>query len=152
MNFQGWFPLGLTGLIYLLFKGLSRVFSSTTVWKDQFFGPQSSSRLYTQKVTCDLANISVLIQQAWEVPSLWLSNKFLGMQLLLVPTIHTENQEDLTLSPRVCCGLKGTHPSKGWQMQIGNSIKQWKYEYLGVRQTVTSPVWASVSSTVKRKH
>ena len=37
MNFQGWFPLGLTGLIYLLFKGLSRVFSSTTVQKHQFF-------------------------------------------------------------------------------------------------------------------
>ena len=34
---QGWFPLGLTGLISLLSKGLSRVFSSTTVWKHQFF-------------------------------------------------------------------------------------------------------------------
>ena len=33
MNTQGWFPLGLTGLISLLSKGLSRVFSSTTVWK-----------------------------------------------------------------------------------------------------------------------
>ena len=32
MNIQGWFPLGLTGLI-LLSKGLSRVFSSTTIWK-----------------------------------------------------------------------------------------------------------------------
>ena len=31
MNIQGWFPLGLTGLIFLLSKGLSRVFSSTTV-------------------------------------------------------------------------------------------------------------------------
>ena len=30
MNIQGWFPLGLTGLISLLYKGLSRVFSSTT--------------------------------------------------------------------------------------------------------------------------
>ena len=33
MNIQGWFSLGLTGLISLLSKGLSRVFSSTTVWK-----------------------------------------------------------------------------------------------------------------------
>ena len=32
MNIQGWFPLGLTGLISFLSKGLSRVFSSTTVW------------------------------------------------------------------------------------------------------------------------
>ena len=31
MNIQGWFPLGLTGLISLLSKGLSRVFSSTTI-------------------------------------------------------------------------------------------------------------------------
>ena len=35
MSIQGWFPLGLTGLILLLSKGLSRVFSSTTVWKHQ---------------------------------------------------------------------------------------------------------------------
>ena len=41
MNIWGWFPLGLTGLI-LLFKGLSRIFSSTTVWKHQFFGAQPS--------------------------------------------------------------------------------------------------------------
>ena len=38
MNIQGWFPLGLTGLISLLSKRLSRVFSSTTIWKHQFFG------------------------------------------------------------------------------------------------------------------
>ena len=33
MNIQDWFPLGLTGLISLLTKRLSRVFSSTTIWK-----------------------------------------------------------------------------------------------------------------------
>ena len=37
LNVQGWFPLGLTGLISLLSRGLSRVFISTTVWKHQFF-------------------------------------------------------------------------------------------------------------------
>ena len=37
VNIQGWFPLGLTGLISLLSRGLSRVFISTTVWKHQFF-------------------------------------------------------------------------------------------------------------------
>ena len=41
-NIQGWFPLGLTGLICLQSKGLSRVFSSTTVRKHQFFGTQPS--------------------------------------------------------------------------------------------------------------
>ena len=42
MNMQGWFPLGLTGLVSLLSKGLSRVFSNTTVKRHQFFGTQLS--------------------------------------------------------------------------------------------------------------
>ena len=42
VNIQSWFPLGLTSLIPLQSKGLSRVFSNTTVWKHQFFGAQSS--------------------------------------------------------------------------------------------------------------
>ena len=37
-EFQGWFPLGLTGLISLLSKTLERVFSNTTIQKHQFFG------------------------------------------------------------------------------------------------------------------
>ena len=36
MNIQGWFHLGLTGLISLLSKGLSRIFSNTAVWKHEF--------------------------------------------------------------------------------------------------------------------
>ena len=42
MNIRGWFPLGLTGLISLQAKGLSRVFSNTTVQKHQFFSTQLS--------------------------------------------------------------------------------------------------------------
>ena len=42
MNIQSWFPLGLTGLISLLSKGLSRVFSSTTIWRHRFFDAQPS--------------------------------------------------------------------------------------------------------------
>ena len=41
-NTHGLFPLGLTNLFSLLSKGLSRVFSSTTIQKHQFFGFQSS--------------------------------------------------------------------------------------------------------------
>ena len=40
---QGWSPLGWTGCISLHSKGLSRVFSNTTVQKHQFFGAQPSS-------------------------------------------------------------------------------------------------------------
>ena len=42
MNIQDWFPLGSTGLISLQSKGLSRVFSNTTVQKHQFFSTQLS--------------------------------------------------------------------------------------------------------------
>ena len=43
MNTQGWFPLGLTGLISSQSKGLSSVFSNTTIQKYQFFSSQPSS-------------------------------------------------------------------------------------------------------------
>ena len=59
VNIQGWFPLGLTGLISLQSKGLSRVFSNTTVQKHQFFLAQplwSSAHIHTclQKKTMAL--------------------------------------------------------------------------------------------------
>ena len=44
MNTHDWSPLGWTGWICLLSKGLSRVFSNTTVQKHQFFGAQPSSQ------------------------------------------------------------------------------------------------------------
>ena len=51
MNIQNWFPLGLIGLIFLQSKGLSRVFSNTTVQKHQFFDAQlclwSNSYIHT---------------------------------------------------------------------------------------------------------
>ena len=51
MNTQDWSPLGWTGWISLQSKGLSRVFSNTTVQKHQFFSAQlslqSNSHIYT---------------------------------------------------------------------------------------------------------
>ena len=44
MNFQDWSPLALTDWISLQSKGLSRVFSNTTVQKHQFFGTQPCSQ------------------------------------------------------------------------------------------------------------
>ena len=44
MNIQGWFPLGCTGWISLQSKGLSRVFSNTTVQRHQFLSAQPSSQ------------------------------------------------------------------------------------------------------------
>ena len=42
VNSQGWFPLGLTSLIFLLSSGFSGIFSSTSIWKHQFFGAPPS--------------------------------------------------------------------------------------------------------------
>ena len=51
MNIQGWLPLGLTSLIFLLSKGLWRVFSSTTLRRHQLFDSKpfllSSSYIHT---------------------------------------------------------------------------------------------------------
>ena len=51
VNTQDWFPLGWTGWIALQSKGLSRVFSNTTVQKHQFLGTQlsleSNSHIHT---------------------------------------------------------------------------------------------------------
>ena len=46
-KFQGWSPSEWTGWISLQSKGLSRVFSNTTVQKHQFFGTQTSSESNT---------------------------------------------------------------------------------------------------------
>ena len=43
-EYSGLISLGLIGLIFWLSKGVSRVFSSTTIWKYQFFGTQPSLR------------------------------------------------------------------------------------------------------------
>ena len=61
MNIQGWYPKGLAGLISLQSKGLSRVFSSTTVQKHQFFGAQPS--LWSNSHIC---------MWVLEKPRLWL--------------------------------------------------------------------------------
>ena len=63
LNIQGWFPLGLTGLISLPSKWLPRVFSSTTVWKNQFFSTQpslwSNSHLYM--ITGKILTIKIFV-------------------------------------------------------------------------------------------
>ena len=64
-NIQDSFPLGLTGLISLKLKGLSRVFSNTTVQKHQFFSAQSS-----------LWSDSHIHTWLLEKPQLWLEGPF----------------------------------------------------------------------------
>ena len=59
MNTQDWSPLGWTGWISWQSKGLSRVFSNTTVQKHQFFGAQLSSQSNSHIHTWPLKNHSL---------------------------------------------------------------------------------------------
>ena len=52
MNIQDWFPLGWTGWISLQSKGLTRVFSNTTVQKQPFFGTHLSLNPNSNIHTC----------------------------------------------------------------------------------------------------
>ena len=63
MNTQDWSPLGWTGWISLQSKGLSRVFSSTTVQKYQFFGAQLSSQSNSHIHTWPLENTIALTRR-----------------------------------------------------------------------------------------
>ena len=65
MNTQDWSPLGWTGWISLQSKGLSRVFSNTTVQKHQFFGAQLS----LSAVSFQLSWLEML--RAWTNTVLW---------------------------------------------------------------------------------
>ena len=67
MNIQDWFPLGWTGWISLQSKGLSRVFSNTTVQRHQFFGTQLS-----------LWSTSPIHTWLLEKTQLWLYGPFFG--------------------------------------------------------------------------
>ena len=92
MNIQGWFPLGLAGLIFSQSKGLSRVFSSATIRKHHFFSAQPSENSQPQ----------VSYQRATWIRrlSIW----------TLVPTLSAEgynNFASLRLSYPICSMRRG---------------------------------------------
>ena len=62
-SFPGWFPLGLTGLISWQFKVLSRVFSSTTVRKHQFFSDHHS--LWSKSHICTWVLEKIIALTRW---------------------------------------------------------------------------------------
>ena len=73
MSIQGLFPLGLTDLISLQSKGLSRVLSSNTVWKHQFFsalpscGPTLTSMHYCWKDRSYMGFYRKLVFWSWSI-------------------------------------------------------------------------------------
>ena len=58
LKIQSWFPLQLTGLISLLSKGISWVFSSTTVWRQKFIDVLPSSRSSSHNCMWPLGRLS----------------------------------------------------------------------------------------------
>ena len=85
VNSQDWFPLGWAGWISLQSKGLSRVFSNTTVQKHQFFGAQ----LYTPSLSS--------IHDYWETIAL---TRWIFVSKLLSPLLNMLSRFFITFLPR----------------------------------------------------
>ena len=79
MNIQGWFPLGLTGLIFLLSNGLSRFFSSNSVWK---INSLVLSHLYGPTFTS--------VHDYWK-DHIWLDGSLFGKVLSLLFNMHKDD-------------------------------------------------------------
>ena len=76
MTIQDSFPLGLTGLISLQSKGLSRIISSTIIWKHQFFSAQPS--LWSNSHTCTQLLEKTIALTRWTFIGLWSLQKTSG--------------------------------------------------------------------------
>ena len=104
MNIQDWSPLGWTGWISLQSKGLSRIFSSTTIWNHQFFGTQpslwSNSHPYmtTGKTTALTTQIFIGKVMSLRLLILWLQSLF---AVILEPK-RIKPVTASTFSPSVC--------------------------------------------------
>ena len=116
MYTQGWFPLGLAGLISFLSKGLSRVFFNTTVWKHQFFGAQpyfwSNSHIRTWLL---------------EKPQLWLYGPLSAKMSLL---FNMMSRFVIAFLPRVKCLLISRLQSLSIVILEPKKIKSVKYYLL----------------------
>ena len=107
VNNQGWFPLGLTDLISLLSKELSRDFFSTTVWKHQFFGTHPSFFiLYWSPVRFPDSTRSVSLDLVLNIGSVDLSSTHSSGLRLTDPTAWAEllSPPSLTQDSRITAG------------------------------------------------
>ena len=122
MNIQDWFPLGLTGLISLQSKGLSRVFSNTTVQKPQFFSAQLSCSLLHPHMTTGKTTALIRRTFVGKVMSLLfnmlsrlvidflLRSKHLLISWLQTPSaviLEPKKIESVIVSPSICLEVMG---------------------------------------------
>ena len=82
VNIPGWFPLGFTDLFSLQSKGLSRIFSSTTVRKHQFFDAQPSLWIYCSHVNSQVPVRNVSPQELKAVVEIF-TKLYLGTSLVV---------------------------------------------------------------------
>ena len=103
VNTQDWSPSGWTGWISLQSKGLSRVFSNTTVQKHQFFGTQLgySKFVSTYLYYCALYFHSIYVTNWWPVTSAWRSPFSISCKIDLV----VMNSLNFCLSEKVFIAL-----------------------------------------------
>ena len=131
MNIQGWFPLGLTGLIFFLSKGLLRIFSNTTAWKhllqcSAFFTVQLS-HLYTITGKTTALTIWTFISKVMSLPFNTLFRFFIAFlprsKCFLISWLQSPSAVILepkkiksvtvsTFSPSICHEVIGV--LKGW--------------------------------------
>ena len=89
MNIQDWSPLGWTGWISLQSKGLSRVFSNTTVQKPQFFSTQHSSLISTNKIiSYFIENKIIRREHPQTLATIPTSANYSAFSLLLTPLMR----------------------------------------------------------------
>ena len=86
MNIQGWFPLRLTGLIFLWSMGFSRIFCSTTVWNYQLFITRPSGLCKIQVMVAD----PVIISSALILVLFIYLNHYSGTEIDCVPSIASD--------------------------------------------------------------
>ena len=105
MNIQSWFPLGSTGLISLLFKGLSRVFSITTAWNHQFFGTQHSLWSNSQICTWLLEKPQLSLSRPYDSLARYIKlveKREIALPILDNPELQFQNISLFQVSPLVC--------------------------------------------------
>ena len=157
-NIHGWFPLGLTSLISLQLKVFSKVFSSTTILKHQFFGAQLSLWSNSHILTWPLEKIT------WAPKSLQMVTAAMKLSLLLFGRKDMTNLDsvlksrDVTFPTKICliktmisplvmnrCGEGKGNSLRYSSLENPRDRGGWWAAVYGVAQSRTWPKWLSSS-------
>ena len=122
MNIQGWFPLWLTDLIFLQSKGLSRVFSNTTVQKHQFFSTQLSFVVQLSRPYMTTGKTIALTRRTFVDKVMSLLFNMLSKAMILFIIHFTTFTEYLWVSH--CEGKRR-----------GTKLQRWRYSHPNIHST-----------------